>query len=482
MDEPVTLSRHRPIFVRFLLHTIPHFVLVALFFGYICIGAVIFMELEGEHADVPKMAKDKKEIEDMMDEMQNCICNLSTTTENPGESNDNTSRTTVNPVQSNLNTGHDGANPGNSNSSPGHGKGSGYGKGQNQNACTPTEEIFEHMMRWGLQKDYKLARMQSIQANRAWSFTSALLFCATTITTIGYGEIVPVTIAGQMAVIVYSLIGIPLTLLLLADTGNLLGKVILFICKYFRPSMVLIRIKKDPLCSCFKVSSRHDPDGILSASQHANRGGSNSMGSTGLAQSQMSLNAIKIQTYDQDSGIMKQSDRIPVISDSSSRAYNQSLSTGIREDLYSPSAGKGSQDLSHTGSNTSEQNEKNLNIFIPSHNEVCEEVMHMSNDVVMEEVPITIVVLVFIGYTCTSAASIAHFEGWTFEKSLYFTFITLTTIGYGDVLPTTHYESGEFFSCIMYTIFGLAVTSMCIALVQAKVIRFCTKMATKLGF
>jgi len=35
------------------------------------------------------------------------------------------------------------------------------------------------------------------------------------------------------------------------------------------------------------------------------------------------------------------------------------------------------------------------------------------------------------------AAIIGHFEGWNFQTSLYFCYITATTIGYGDISPTT---------------------------------------------
>merc|ERR1719319_56125 len=36
---------------------------------------------------------------------------------------------------------------------------------------------------------------------------------------------------------------------------------------------------------------------------------------------------------------------------------------------------------------------------------------------------------------------VQHFEGWTVWESLYFTFITMTTIGFGDFTPTT--ETGR---------------------------------------
>lgn len=61
-----------------------------------------------------------------------------------------------------------------------------------------------------------------------WSFIDAFFFCMTVITTIGYGHISPSSAGGQIFCIVYSLLGIPISGLLLAGlsdffAGNLLN-------------------------------------------------------------------------------------------------------------------------------------------------------------------------------------------------------------------------------------------------------------------
>lgn len=48
-----------------------------------------------------------------------------------------------------------------------------------------------------------------------------------------------------------------------------------------------------------------------------------------------------------------------------------------------------------------------------------------------------------------------HFiEGWSWLDAFYFSFITLTTIGYGDFAPST--DAGKVFT-IFYTIAGIGV-------------------------
>jgi voltage-gated potassium channel Kch len=47
-----------------------------------------------------------------------------------------------------------------------------------------------------------------------------------------------------------------------------------------------------------------------------------------------------------------------------------------------------------------------------------------------------------------------HTEGWSWIDSLYFTVITLATVGYGDLSPTTS-ESKLF--TVFYTLIGLSV-------------------------
>jgi len=92
--------------------------------------------------------------------------------------------------------------------------------------------------------DDELARMQSEQEklldkhdtrtdvayNQKWTFSTAMLYSATVITTVGYGNIAPKSILGKIMTCLYAMFGIPIMIMCLTNTGDLLA--FLFI-KYY---------------------------------------------------------------------------------------------------------------------------------------------------------------------------------------------------------------------------------------------------------
>uniref|UniRef100_A0A1A9WWU3 Potassium channel domain-containing protein n=1 Tax=Glossina brevipalpis TaxID=37001 RepID=A0A1A9WWU3_9MUSC len=56
-----------------------------------------------------------------------------------------------------------------------------------------------------------------------WSFSEALLYSVTVITTIGHGSLTPRTAGGKIATILYAFIGVPLMLMCLSSLGTLLA-------------------------------------------------------------------------------------------------------------------------------------------------------------------------------------------------------------------------------------------------------------------
>ncbi|XP_059617700.1 TWiK family of potassium channels protein 7 [Phlebotomus argentipes] len=68
-----------------------------------------------------------------------------------------------------------------------------------------------------------------------WSVMQAVFFSSTVLTTIGYGNIVPVTSGGRIFCMCFALIGIPLTLTVIADWGRLFATAVSTIAKSLPP-------------------------------------------------------------------------------------------------------------------------------------------------------------------------------------------------------------------------------------------------------
>ncbi|MFH4975214.1 hypothetical protein AB6A40_001923 [Gnathostoma spinigerum] len=81
-------------------------------------------------------------------------------------------------------------------------------------------------------------------------------------------------------------------------------------------------------------------------------------------------------------------------------------------------------------------------------------------------VPLFLAVGVALGWTFLCAEIFLIFEkNWDYFTSFYFFFCSLTTIGYGDVVPT---KSQDIFVIFGLIIVGLSLVSMCINVVQLK--------------
>jgi hypothetical protein len=76
-----------------------------------------------------------------------------------------------------------------------------------------------------------------------------------------------------------------------------------------------------------------------------------------------------------------------------------------------------------------------------------------------------------------------EWEGWSMLDSSYFCFITLTTIGFGDLTPDQRTTNGEIriALCSLYLLFGIALICMSFNLVQSEVINNVKEMAKQLG-
>jgi len=106
-------------------------------------------------------------------------------------------------------------------------------------------------------------------------------------------------------------------------------------------------------------------------------------------------------------------------------------------------------------------------------------------DNVKVTVPISICLLIITGYIVAGSALFTLWEDWGYLDGSYFCFITLSTIGFGDIVPGTDMfdwqSSQKLVLCALYLAFGLSLLAMCFNLMQEEVKDKCKWFGQKLG-
>ncbi|UXI14176.1 hypothetical protein NH340_JMT00119 [Sarcoptes scabiei] len=92
-----------------------------------------------------------------------------------------------------------------------------------------------------------------------------------------------------------------------------------------------------------------------------------------------------------------------------------------------------------------------------------------------------------IGYICGGACFFSSSEDWSFLDASYFCFITLSTIGFGDLVPgRTVFSTPEdgqmtLAICALYLLFGMALLAMSLNLVKEKVLETVRIIGQRIG-
>ncbi|VDN53180.1 unnamed protein product [Dracunculus medinensis] len=92
-------------------------------------------------------------------------------------------------------------------------------------------------------------------------------------------------------------------------------------------------------------------------------------------------------------------------------------------------------------------------------------------------IPVVMVLFVLVAYTAIGGLLFRMWEGWAYFDAFYFCFITMATVGFGDIVPT---EQVYMFFTMAYIIFGLALATMCIDLAGTEYIRKIHYLGTKM--
>ncbi|KAA0718161.1 Potassium channel subfamily K member 1 [Triplophysa tibetana] len=84
-----------------------------------------------------------------------------------------------------------------------------------EHKCLTEERLEEFLSKAFNRSNYGVSILNNASASWNWDFTSSLFFASTVLSTTGYGHMAPLSDGGKAFCIIYSVIGIPFTLLLL---------------------------------------------------------------------------------------------------------------------------------------------------------------------------------------------------------------------------------------------------------------------------
>ncbi|KAF8387433.1 twk-13 [Pristionchus pacificus] len=296
-----------------------------------------------------------------------------------------------------------------------------------------------------------------------WSFGSSIFFSWTAITTIGYGHIVPRTDEGRIVIIFYALFGIPLILVTIADMGRFLSGGIILVHNMYRRMMAACwrktgkcikavfccccwwrrrRLKNEGLKVNKKEKSEKDPIktiDILKKQQKLYKKAAKRAAAQAAAANIPHENMSDAGTFDDISEIHTVAPSETGLPNGDRLSHNDDER---REDNIDDDD---SDDESETESQAAER----------EHNE--------------KRVSVLFVLFIMLGYVAGGAYFIRYWEdSWTFFDAFYFCFVTVTTIGFGDIVPM----NVDFFpATLAYIVLGLIITTMCIDLVGSEYIR-----------
>ncbi|CAF1025754.1 unnamed protein product [Adineta ricciae] len=125
------------------------------------------------------------------------------------------------------------------------------------------------------------------------------------------------------------------------------------------------------------------------------------------------------------------------------------------------------------------------NLEQPAPTNVVEFVDNLSVDYRKVTIPISVTLSLLSSYLILGAVLFSEWENWNFLDGAYFCFVTLATIGLGDLVPgksiTSTQVEGKLIICALYVLLGLSLMAMCFNLMQEEVRAKFRRLGNKLG-
>lgn len=251
---------------------------------------------------------------------------------------------------------------------------------------------------------------------------------------------------------IYALVGIPVMFLCLANLGNLMAKTFRFsykrICCF---------------CCCDGLSNRHKR---RNAKKSSLRPQNEKIELKNSSQNQSPKETKLVFDEKDDQKVRTIIELMPSTPPTASVTSSQ-VSSPSKTDL---SADK------------NETNQETRDVVIVHENS---RIMIDSNE---DRVPVWLVIVLVISYIMGGASMFSLWEKeWDLLDGAYFCFTTLTTIGFGDLVPgSAKYsdnaeEQTKFIICCAYLIVGLSLLAMSFNLVQEEIVIKAKEIGRKIG-
>ncbi|KAM4636886.1 potassium channel subfamily K member 18 [Discoglossus pictus] len=294
------------------------------------------------------------------------------------------------------------------------------------------QDHFENNSKKLIEEKFRVEWLQKAPEEQ-WRFFNSLFFCCTVFTTVGYGNIFPVTLQGKIACMIYAAIGIPLMLLVLADLGDLLAA---RLSKTFKNAMHAFNKLKQNLTKR-SLKKKNSVKSSLDSVLDSRRSLKEPLNLIDVLRSQSS-----VQTNFQ---MMRNIDIFERIIDGEKQRILAIKCNRFQRCYSCPE----------------------LDVLPLAHS-----AMHNFDNIGEEldqlDVPVFLIVLIMFGYTMCGALILPQWETeWTYFNAFYFCFITLTTIGFGDIIP----EHPNYFLLLSaYLVVGMAIVCMAFKLVQNRLV------------
>ncbi|XP_055846188.1 uncharacterized protein LOC129912104 [Episyrphus balteatus] len=247
-----------------------------------------------------------------------------------------------------------------------------------------------------------------------WNFAKAFLYSLTVLTTIGYGNIAPKTTLGRLVTLAYAILGIPLTLVYLSSTGGVLAK-------------VAREVFSRALCCCL----------------------CSNCGYCCYDEKRMAEKERRMKRKRQQEEMRAQQS-----------AMNEPFYVrpgSLHNNFHSP--------------------EKQQHV-VGHHNNMLPDVDSLSASDSRGSMhglsilaPILLCLCMMIIYIMFGAVVLYRLENWPILDGVYFCFMSLSTIGFGDLVPGLKKESTTTtWFCSVYIMSGMALTAMCFNVLHEEIV------------